>query len=138
MSHALCVILFFFFALGKRHDPSFLGKIRGNVLNTKYVAYDNGVHPTQKSTGIARRELAFINYTLLDDAPREMEVVVPKILSDGYVSTHIVKLLLRRSYFWTATKVICPCPFPDAHLKSSANPVTTRTFCKMHTGRTIS
>ena len=88
MSHALCVILFFFFALGKRHDPSFLGKIRGNVLNTKYVAYDNGVHPTQKSTGIARRELAFINYTLLDDAPREMEVVVPKILSDGYASTH--------------------------------------------------
>lgn len=72
-------------ANGKRNDPSFLGKVRGNVLNTKYVAFDNGVHPTQTSTGIARCEKAFVNYVLKDEEPRQMCVVTPTINPDGSV-----------------------------------------------------
>lgn len=72
-------------ANGKRNDPSFLGKVRGNVLNTKYVVFDNGEHPTKRSQGEARRELAFVNYTLYNDAPRRMTVVAPRVRDDGSV-----------------------------------------------------
>ena len=60
-------------------------QLRGNVLNTKYVAFDNGEHPKERAKGVARQEKAFINYTLYSDAPRKMTVVVPKIGDDGTV-----------------------------------------------------
>ena len=68
---------------GKRNDPSFLGKVRGNVLNTKYIIFDNGEHPKKRSTAVSRRELGFVNYTLYQDAPRKMTVVVPQVRDDG-------------------------------------------------------
>lgn len=72
-------------ANGKRDGPSFLGKVRGNVLNTKYTVYDSGEHPHKNTSGVPRHELAFVNYTLYNDAPRKMTVVAPRVRDDGSV-----------------------------------------------------
>ncbi|XP_041113108.1 tubby-related protein 3-like isoform X3 [Polyodon spathula] len=67
-----------------REAESFVGKLRSNMMGTKFTVYDNGTNPT-KAQGLleesnARQELAAICYetnVLGFKGPRKMTVVIP-------------------------------------------------------------
>jgi tubby-related protein 1 len=65
---------------GGRHEPSFIGKVRGNMANTEFVLYDNGLAP-RKARGPmeARAELAHVRYTVSSKHPRVMDTLVPAV-----------------------------------------------------------
>ncbi|XP_053368069.1 tubby protein homolog isoform X2 [Clarias gariepinus] len=67
-----------------RDTSSYIGKIRSNVLGTKFTVYDNGVNPDRKTfvkeTDSLRQELAAIYYeknVLGLKGPRKMTVIIP-------------------------------------------------------------
>ncbi|KAA0725233.1 Tubby protein -like protein [Triplophysa tibetana] len=67
-----------------RDTESFIGKLRSNVLGTKFTVYDNGVNPEKKNfikeTDTLRQELAAICYeknVLGFKGPRKMTVIIP-------------------------------------------------------------
>ncbi|XP_056628140.1 tubby protein homolog isoform X2 [Triplophysa dalaica] len=67
-----------------RDTESFIGKLRSNVLGTKFTVYDNGVNPEKKTfikeTDSLRQELAAICYeknVLGFKGPRKMTVIIP-------------------------------------------------------------
>nr|XP_033808312.1 tubby-related protein 3 isoform X2 [Geotrypetes seraphini] len=67
-----------------REGESFIGKLRSNLIGTKFTVYDNGVSPT-KNQGLLensrpRQELAAICYetnVLGFKGPRKMTVIIP-------------------------------------------------------------
>ncbi|XP_065098480.1 protein king tubby isoform X2 [Paramisgurnus dabryanus] len=67
-----------------RDTNSYIGKLRSNVLGTKFTVYDNGENPERKpfvkETDTLRQELAAICYeknVLGFKGPRKMTVVIP-------------------------------------------------------------
>ncbi|XP_059388136.1 tubby protein homolog isoform X2 [Carassius carassius] len=67
-----------------RDTESYIGKLRSNVLGTKFTVYDNGVNPERKpfikETDTLRQELAAICYeknVLGFKGPRKMTVIIP-------------------------------------------------------------
>ncbi|KAI5623233.1 tubby protein-like isoform X1, partial [Silurus asotus] len=67
-----------------RDTSSYIGKLRSNVLGTKFTVYDNGENPETKpfvkETEILRQELAAICYeknVLGFKGPRKMTVIIP-------------------------------------------------------------
>ncbi|KAL1264338.1 hypothetical protein QQF64_004693 [Cirrhinus molitorella] len=67
-----------------RDTDSYIGKLRSNVLGTKFTVYDNGENPERKpfikETDTLRQELAAICYeknVLGFKGPRKMTVVIP-------------------------------------------------------------
>nr|KAF6268747.1 TUB like protein 2 [Myotis myotis] len=69
-----------------RDGQSFVGKVRSNVLGTKFTIFDNGVNPEKKyfipDTGRIREELGVVCYdtnVLGFRGPRKMSVIIPGI-----------------------------------------------------------
>ncbi|KAK9965542.1 hypothetical protein ABG768_004629 [Culter alburnus] len=67
-----------------RDTDSYIGKLRSNVLGTKFTVYDNGENPERKQfikeTDALRQELAAIYYeknVLGFKGPRKMTVIIP-------------------------------------------------------------
>uniref|UniRef100_A0A673J8Z0 Si:dkey-220f10.4 n=1 Tax=Sinocyclocheilus rhinocerous TaxID=307959 RepID=A0A673J8Z0_9TELE len=67
-----------------RDTESYIGKLRSNVLGTKFTVYDNGENPERKpfikETDTLRQELAAIFYeknVLGFKGPRKMTVIIP-------------------------------------------------------------
>uniref|UniRef100_A0A671L8Q7 Si:dkey-220f10.4 n=1 Tax=Sinocyclocheilus anshuiensis TaxID=1608454 RepID=A0A671L8Q7_9TELE len=67
-----------------RDTDSYIGKLRSNVLGTKFTVYDNGENPERnpfiKETDTLRQELAAICYeknVLGFKGPRKMTVIIP-------------------------------------------------------------
>ncbi|XP_051530342.1 tubby-related protein 3-like isoform X2 [Myxocyprinus asiaticus] len=67
-----------------RDTDSYIGKLRSNVLGTKFTVYDNGENPERKpfikETDTLRQELAAIFYeknVLGFKGPRKMTVIIP-------------------------------------------------------------
>ncbi|XP_061057391.1 tubby protein homolog isoform X4 [Eubalaena glacialis] len=68
-----------------RGGDSYIGKLRSNLMGTKFTVYDNGVNPQKASSstlesGTLRQELAAVCYetnVLGFKGPRKMSVVVP-------------------------------------------------------------
>ncbi|XP_076856547.1 tubby protein homolog [Brachyhypopomus gauderio] len=72
-----------------RDTSSYIGKLRSNVLGTKFTVYDNGVNPERKAfikeTELLRQELAAICYeknVLGFKGPRKMTVIIPGMHED--------------------------------------------------------
>ncbi|KAF6106925.1 TUB bipartite transcription factor [Phyllostomus discolor] len=67
-----------------RGGDSYVGKLRSNLMGTKFTVYDNGVNPQKASSplesGTFRQELAAVCYetnVLGFKGPRKMSVIVP-------------------------------------------------------------
>ncbi|XP_058401893.1 tubby protein homolog isoform X4 [Diceros bicornis minor] len=68
-----------------RGGDSYIGKLRSNLMGTKFTVYDNGVNPQKASSstlesGTLRQELAAVCYetnVLGFKGPRKMSVIVP-------------------------------------------------------------
>ncbi|KAM9079067.1 tubby protein homolog isoform 2-T2 [Megaptera novaeangliae] len=65
-----------------RGGDSYIGKLRSNLMGTKFTVYDNGVNPQKASSstlesGTLRQELAAETNVLGFKGPRKMSVVVP-------------------------------------------------------------
>ncbi|XP_075461708.1 tubby protein homolog isoform X3 [Ascaphus truei] len=67
-----------------RDGDSFIGKVRSNMLGTKFIVYDNGVNPETKpfvqEKEFLRQELVAINYetnVLGFGGPRKMTIIIP-------------------------------------------------------------
>lgn len=73
-----------------RDGDSFIGKVRSNVLGTKFTVFDNGINPDKKpfvpETAQLRQELVAICYEtniLGFRGPRKMTVIIPGMNSDN-------------------------------------------------------
>ncbi|XP_042329374.1 tubby-related protein 2 isoform X2 [Sceloporus undulatus] len=73
-----------------RDGDNFIGKIRSNVLGTKFTVFDNGINPDKKpfvpETAQLRQELVAICYetnVLGFRGPRKMTVIIPGMNSDN-------------------------------------------------------
>ncbi|KAM5138447.1 LOW QUALITY PROTEIN: tubby protein homolog [Mantella aurantiaca] len=72
-----------------RGGESFIGKLRSNLMGTKFTVYDNGVNPVKTSSSLEasnlRQELAAICYetnVLGFKGPRKMSVIIPGMNMD--------------------------------------------------------
>ncbi|KAM4721433.1 tubby protein homolog isoform 2-T2 [Rhinophrynus dorsalis] len=72
-----------------RGGESFIGKLRSNLMGTKFTVYDNGVNPGKTSSSLEasnlRQELAAICYetnVLGFKGPRKMSVIIPGMNMD--------------------------------------------------------
>ncbi|XP_044868406.1 tubby protein homolog isoform X7 [Mauremys mutica] len=72
-----------------RGGESFIGKLRSNLMGTKFTVYDNGVNPMKTTSSLEasnlRQELAAICYetnVLGFKGPRKMSVVIPGMNMD--------------------------------------------------------
>uniref|UniRef100_A0A8B9SBX8 Tubby-like protein n=1 Tax=Apteryx owenii TaxID=8824 RepID=A0A8B9SBX8_APTOW len=72
-----------------RGGESFIGKLRSNLMGTKFTVYDNGVNPMKTTASleanILRQELAAICYetnVLGFKGPRKMSVIIPGMNMD--------------------------------------------------------
>ncbi|XP_065123812.1 tubby protein homolog isoform X3 [Paramisgurnus dabryanus] len=72
-----------------RGGESFIGKLRSNLMGTKFTVYDNGVNPFKTTSsleaGNLRQELAAICYetnVLGFKGPRKMSVIIPGMNMD--------------------------------------------------------
>ncbi|XP_041073953.1 tubby protein homolog isoform X1 [Polyodon spathula] len=72
-----------------RGGESFIGKLRSNLMGTKFTVYDNGVNPLKTTcsleTSKLRQELAAICYetnVLGFKGPRKMSVIIPGMNTD--------------------------------------------------------
>uniref|UniRef100_A0A9J8BQE8 Tubby-like protein n=1 Tax=Cyprinus carpio carpio TaxID=630221 RepID=A0A9J8BQE8_CYPCA len=72
-----------------RGGESFIGKLRSNLMGTKFTVYDSGVNPVKTTssleTGNLRQELAAICYetnVLGFKGPRKMSVIIPGMNMD--------------------------------------------------------
>ncbi|KAM4609958.1 tubby-related protein 1 [Polymixia lowei] len=70
-----------------RRGENFIGKLRSNLLGTKFTVFDNGLHPDRalRDMSNARQELAAILYetnVLGFKGPRKMTVVIPGMDED--------------------------------------------------------
>ncbi|XP_007885727.1 tubby protein homolog isoform X1 [Callorhinchus milii] len=72
-----------------RGGESFVGKLRSNLMGTKFTVYDNGVNPEKGSSSLEasnlRQELAAICYetnVLGFKGPRKMSVIIPGMNMD--------------------------------------------------------
>ncbi|KAM8808028.1 tubby protein homolog isoform 3-T3 [Eudromia elegans] len=72
-----------------RGGESFIGKLRSNLMGTKFTVYDNGVNPMKTTASLEantlRQELAAICYetnVLGFKGPRKMSVIVPGMNMD--------------------------------------------------------
>ncbi|XP_027640788.2 tubby protein homolog isoform X8 [Falco peregrinus] len=72
-----------------RGGESFIGKLRSNLMGTKFTVYDNGVNPMKTSSSLEgstlRQELAAICYetnVLGFKGPRKMSVIIPGMNMD--------------------------------------------------------
>uniref|UniRef100_A0A6J0TJV7 Tubby-like protein n=1 Tax=Pogona vitticeps TaxID=103695 RepID=A0A6J0TJV7_9SAUR len=73
-----------------RDGDNFIGKVRSNVLGTRFTVFDNGINPDKKpfvpETAHLRQELAAICYetnVLGFRGPRKMTVIIPGMNSDN-------------------------------------------------------
>ncbi|XP_062994789.1 tubby-related protein 2 [Elgaria multicarinata webbii] len=73
-----------------RDGDNFIGKVRSNVLGTKFTVFDNGINPDKKpfvpETAQLRQELVAICYetnVLGFRGPRKMTVIIPGMNSDN-------------------------------------------------------
>ncbi|KAJ7313936.1 hypothetical protein JRQ81_005756 [Phrynocephalus forsythii] len=73
-----------------RDGDNFIGKVRSNVLGTKFTVFDNGINPEKKpfvpETAYLRQELAVICYetnVLGFRGPRKMTVIIPGMNADN-------------------------------------------------------
>uniref|UniRef100_H9GP51 Tubby-like protein n=1 Tax=Anolis carolinensis TaxID=28377 RepID=H9GP51_ANOCA len=73
-----------------RDGDNFIGKVRSNVLGTKFTVFDNGINPDKKpfvpETADLRQELVAICYetnVLGFRGPRKMTVIIPGINTDN-------------------------------------------------------
>uniref|UniRef100_A0A8C6UEW0 Si:dkey-220f10.4 n=1 Tax=Neogobius melanostomus TaxID=47308 RepID=A0A8C6UEW0_9GOBI len=76
-----------------RNTNSYIGKLRSNVLGTKFTVYDGGENPEKKpfikESESVRQELAAICYetnVLGLKGPRKMTVIIPGMIDDERVS----------------------------------------------------
>ncbi|XP_048828231.1 tubby protein homolog isoform X2 [Brienomyrus brachyistius] len=67
-----------------RGGESFIGKLRSNLMGTKFTVYDNGLNPTKSTSSLEasnlRQELAAICYetnVLGFKGPRKMSIIIP-------------------------------------------------------------
>ncbi|XP_033909156.2 tubby protein-like isoform X3 [Acipenser ruthenus] len=72
-----------------RGGESFIGKLRSNLMGTKFTVYDNGVNPQKTTSSLEtsklRQELAAICYetnVLGFKGPRKMSVIIPGMNTD--------------------------------------------------------
>uniref|UniRef100_A0A3Q2TPW0 TUB bipartite transcription factor n=1 Tax=Fundulus heteroclitus TaxID=8078 RepID=A0A3Q2TPW0_FUNHE len=72
-----------------RGGESFIGKLRSNLMGTKFTVYDNGLNPIKSTTSLEasnlRQELAAICYetnVLGFKGPRKMSVIIPGMNMD--------------------------------------------------------
>ncbi|OXB61441.1 hypothetical protein ASZ78_015547 [Callipepla squamata] len=72
-----------------RGGESFIGKLRSNLMGTKFTVYDNGVNPVKTTSSleasVLRQELAAICYetnVLGFKGPRKMSVIIPGMNMD--------------------------------------------------------
>ncbi|XP_041131187.1 tubby protein-like isoform X4 [Polyodon spathula] len=72
-----------------RGGESFIGKLRSNLMGTKFTVYDNGVNPLKTTSSLEtselRQELAAICYetnVLGFKGPRKMSVIIPGMNMD--------------------------------------------------------
>ncbi|XP_065694572.1 tubby protein homolog isoform X1 [Patagioenas fasciata] len=72
-----------------RGGESFIGKLRSNLMGTKFTVYDNGVNPMKTTSSleasVLRQELAAICYetnVLGFKGPRKMSVIIPGMNMD--------------------------------------------------------
>ncbi|XP_043101162.1 tubby protein homolog isoform X4 [Puntigrus tetrazona] len=72
-----------------RGGESFIGKLRSNLMGTKFTVYDSGVNPVKSTSsleaGTLRQELAAICYetnVLGFKGPRKMSVIIPGMNMD--------------------------------------------------------
>ncbi|MEE6498674.1 hypothetical protein FKM82_003200 [Ascaphus truei] len=72
-----------------RGGESFIGKLRSNLMGTKFTVYDNGLNPGKTSSSLEasnlRQELAAICYetnVLGFKGPRKMSVIIPGMNMD--------------------------------------------------------
>ncbi|XP_053576587.1 tubby protein homolog isoform X2 [Bombina bombina] len=72
-----------------RGGESFIGKLRSNLMGTKFTVYDNGLNPVKTSSSLEasnlRQELAAICYetnVLGFKGPRKMSVIIPGMNMD--------------------------------------------------------
>ncbi|XP_048463290.1 tubby protein homolog [Rhincodon typus] len=72
-----------------RGGESFIGKLRSNLMGTKFTVYDNGVNPEKGSSSLdasnLRQELAAVCYetnVLGFKGPRKMSVIIPGMNMD--------------------------------------------------------
>ncbi|XP_065611365.1 tubby protein homolog isoform X7 [Cyrtonyx montezumae] len=72
-----------------RGGESFIGKLRSNLMGTKFTVYDNGVNPVKTTSSleasVLRQELAAICYEtniLGFKGPRKMSVIIPGMNMD--------------------------------------------------------
>uniref|UniRef100_A0A087XPT7 Tubby-like protein n=1 Tax=Poecilia formosa TaxID=48698 RepID=A0A087XPT7_POEFO len=72
-----------------RGGESFIGKLRSNLMGTKFTVYDNGLNPMKSTTSLEasnlRQELAAICYetnVLGFKGPRKMSVIIPGMNMD--------------------------------------------------------
>ncbi|XP_039604440.1 tubby protein homolog isoform X2 [Polypterus senegalus] len=72
-----------------RGGESFIGKLRSNLMGTKFTVYDNGVNPGKSTSSLEsnnlRQELAAICYetnVLGFKGPRKMSVIIPGMNMD--------------------------------------------------------
>ncbi|KAM9837868.1 tubby protein homolog [Aulostomus maculatus] len=71
-----------------RKASGYIGKLRSNLMGTKYTVYDCGENPAKtncKGSEAVRQELAAVSYERSDHGvggPRKMKVVIPGILED--------------------------------------------------------
>ncbi|XP_070619899.1 tubby protein homolog isoform X5 [Erythrolamprus reginae] len=72
-----------------RGGESFIGKLRSNLMGTKFTVYDNGVNPVKTTSSLdasnLRQELAAICYetnVLGFKGPRKMSVIIPGMNMD--------------------------------------------------------
>ncbi|XP_025890480.1 tubby protein homolog isoform X3 [Nothoprocta perdicaria] len=72
-----------------RGGESFIGKLRSNLMGTKFTVYDNGVNPVKTTASleanILRQELAAVCYetnVLGFKGPRKMSVIIPGMNMD--------------------------------------------------------
>ncbi|XP_017576696.1 tubby-related protein 1-like isoform X2 [Pygocentrus nattereri] len=71
-----------------RGGENFVGKLRSNLMGTKFTVFDNGLHPDRALPDMsnARQELAAIIYetnVLGMKGPRRMTVIIPGMNKDG-------------------------------------------------------
>ncbi|KAL7891732.1 hypothetical protein AOLI_G00012080 [Acnodon oligacanthus] len=71
-----------------RGGENFIGKLRSNLMGTKFTVFDNGLHPDRALPDMsnARQELAAIIYetnVLGMKGPRRMTVIIPGMNKDG-------------------------------------------------------
>ncbi|XP_015197551.1 tubby-related protein 1 isoform X1 [Lepisosteus oculatus] len=71
-----------------RDGENFIGKLRSNLMGTKFTVFDNGVNPERASSDLsnARQELAAIIYetnVLGFKGPRKMTVIIPGMNEDS-------------------------------------------------------